>query len=411
MKNSLIKIIFIFLFAFILFFCQKANCQTDNSKGTNHSQIYDELLKKNIPVPESVIVPEQTPQINEQEKQIPKETQNTETKDELEQLLPKLENELYKGWSILSTPILWQPESNIPTIVSASQDLLNELGVEKILKQSYTKENHNVEVIVYKFKDFAQAFSAYTILHGGNSSKLKIGRNTSESERLINFWKGSYFIDLHINNNEDTLAKEFIVLFSQDIGKNILAEQLPPVVAIQLPALYRLQDSEKYCTGPLCCNEFILKGNPDITCSLLGLQNSGGTISAQYNLSETKDNKKPETDEGKISLILTRYTSTENAYSVFNTLKQHFEEKQKSNKEIDLDFDPNDSTVKIKYNKNNYTMLKQKGNLLAIVYNLTNKKSGEQILGLIPWPIQINKPINTISPDKAKEQEIKPENN
>ena len=40
-------------------------------------------------------------------------------------------------------------------------------------------------------------------------------------------------------------------------------------------------------------------------------------------------------------------------------------------------------------------MLKQNGNLLAIVYNITNKKSGEKILGLVPWPVEINKPINT----------------
>ena len=50
-----------------------------------------------------------------------------------------------------------------------------------------------------------------------------------------------------------------------------------------------------------------------------------------------------------------------------------------------------DSLVKVKNNKNNYTMLKQKGNLLAIAYNITNKKSGEQVLGLVPWPIEIYK--------------------
>ena len=402
MNYKLKQITLLLMLLVITFFCFKANCQTDNSNTINYSQRYEELLKKSIP--ESNVVTDQIPKVTEQEEQNQKEVQNTETKkDELEQLLPKLENELYKGWSTVGTSALWQPGSDTPITVSASQELLNELGIEKILKQSYTKENHNVEVVIYKFKDFAQAFSAYTVLHGGNNSKLKIGKNTSESEKLINFWRSNYFVDLHADNNEDMVVKGFIVLFSQDISKNILTEQLPPVVAIQMPTLHRIQGSEKYCTGILCCNEFILKGNPDINCDLLGLQNSGGTIFAQYNLDETQDDKKPIPDEEKISVILTRYTKTENASSVFNALKQHFEEKQKSNKEIDLDFDPDDSTMRIKYSKNNYTMLKQKGNLLGIAYNLTDKKSGEQIIGLIPWPIQINKPINTISPNKATE--------
>ena len=56
--------------------------------------------------------------------------------------------------------------------------------------------------------------------------------------------------------------------------------------------------------------------------------------------------------------------------------------------------DIDDSILKVKNKKNDYTMLKQKGNLLAIVYGIVNKKSGERILDLIPWPVEITKPVN-----------------
>jgi hypothetical protein len=64
---------------------------------------------------------------------------------------------------------------------------------------------------------------------------------------------------------------------------------------------------------------------------------------------------------------------------------------------MDIDFDVDNSILKIKNQKNNYTMLKQRGNLLGIAYDITNKKIGEQVLALIPWPIEITKPINTIT--------------
>ncbi len=418
-----LKIIFFYLLLVVSFFYLSANCQTDNL-NVNHGKSYDELLNKKLApstptqslTPTPTAVPTVTPtiesppdkQINNNEKT---QTESTEQKkveslekDELVLLLSSLDNELYKGWSKQGDEKLWQAGSNLPLTVPVPQNLLTELEVKKILTQSFTKEGHNVEVVIYEFKDFTQAYSAYTVLHNGTASKLKVGRNTSESENLINFWKDNYFVDIHNKNEQpDNVSKEFIVLFSQDIGKNILIEQLPPVVAIQLPSLYRVQDSEKYCTGLTCCEESILKGNPDINCNFLNLQNSGGSISAQYQISEIKEDKKPSSDEEKISLILTRYTSTEDAELVFNTLKDNFEKKQKENKEIDITFDPDDSTLKVQYAKNNYTMLKQRGNLLGIAYKLTNKKSGEQVLGLIPWPIQINKPIHNIKPDEAKE--------
>ena len=409
-----IKIFFFYLLLIVSFFYLNANCQTDT---LNHGKSYDELLNKqpSTPTPAPTATPENPAIENPSDKQIDNnektQTESTEIKkveslekDELVLLLPSLDNELYKGWSKQGDAKLWQAGSNLPLTVSVSQNLLTELEVKKILTQSFIKEGLNIEVVIYEFKDFTQTYSAYTTLHKGTTSKLKVGRNTSESKNLINFWKGNHFVDIHNTSDKpDITAKEFVVLFSQDLGKNILIEQLPPVVVIQLPSLYRVQDSEKYCTGLVCCEEFLLKGDPNISCNFLNLQNSGGSVLAQYQLSEIKENKKAPSDEEKISLILTRYTSTEDAESVFNTLKDNFEKKQKENKDIDINFDPEDSALKVQLAKNNYTMLKQRGNLVGIAYNLTNKKSGEQVLGLIPWPIQINKPIHNIKPDEPKE--------
>ena len=373
-----------FLLLCFLFLCSlsPANCQTNES-----IKKYDEILNKKSPeifIPKqgaASVAGEQTePKV---EKPVIAETE----KNELTLLLPKLDNSLYQNWSIYGEAQIWKSSDSKPSFVTISQELSDELGIEKILKQTYKKDNHSVNVLIYKLMDFTGAYSAYTVLHSGASTKLKIGKNASESEKLVNFWKGNYFVDISTQDENDSLAKEFIILSSQDISKNIQPEPLPPIVAIQLPALNRVQGSEKYCLGTVCCKEFILKVLPDFDCSAYNLQKSEGIIIAEYQLS---DNEKE-----RIALALVRYTAKEDAQSVFGFLRQDFEKKQKENKEIDIDVDINESSIKVKNKKKDYTMLKQKGNLLAIAYGITNKKSGEQILGLVPWPIEINKSINT----------------
>lgn len=351
-----------------LFLCFSLSALSQEQKA-NPVQRYDELIKERAErtSEEKQNIPTASPQNN-------KKTAVIE-KDELTLLLPKLDNVLYQNWMLAG-------ESEIS--IAETNEIINECGFEKKLKQAYKKEDHIVEVIIYKFKDFTGAYSIYTALHSGASTKLKVGKNASESEKLVNFWKGNYFVDIHTTADNDSIGKEFVILASQDISKNIQSDQLPPVVAIQLPALNRVQGSEKYCLSTLCCKEYISKDIPKFDCDNFKLQESGGIIKAGYQLSDDK--------KERIILVLTRYTSKENAQSVFNTLKEDFENKKKENKEMDIDVDINDSIVKIKNKKNDYTMLKQEGNLLAIAYFITSKKAGEQILGLVPWPIEINAP-------------------
>ncbi|OGI07883.1 MAG: hypothetical protein A3I68_02485 [Candidatus Melainabacteria bacterium RIFCSPLOWO2_02_FULL_35_15] len=311
-----------------------------------------------------------------------------EKQDELILLLPKLDPALYTDWNTPDKPVIWTEGNPALDFSQGNQELFNELKLEKILKQTYTKENHIVDVLIYKFKDFTGAYSAYTVLHSGATTKLKVGKNASESDKLVNFWRGNYFIDIHTNAENDSVAKEFIILASQDISKNLQTEQMPPVVAIQLPALNRVQGTEKYCLGSVCCKKYFTGNTIDF--DLFNLSESGGIITAQYQ----EDNSK---DKERISLILSRYITKESAQAVFASFKEYFEKQKLANKEMEIDFDIDDSTLKIKNQKNNYTMLKQRGNLLAIAYNIMNKKSGKQVLALIPWPIEIAKPINTIT--------------
>lgn len=362
---------FLFLYFSISVLSQTNEVQNDSAKK------YEDLIK-----PQETVQP--------QEPTTPPQIQPAIEKkqDELTLFLPKLDPTLYNTWNVASEAFIWTQGNPYPNFLQENQELFNELKLEKILKQIYIKENHVVEVLIYKFKDFTGAYSAYTVLHGGTTTKLKAGKNTSESDKLVAFWKGNYFVDIQTSSENDSIAKEFIVLASQDISKNIQTEQMPPVVAIQLPALNRVQGTEKYCTGSVCCKKYFI--NNVVDCDLFNLSESGGIITAQF---QTDDSK----DKDRISLILSRYTTKESAQAAFTSFKEFFEKKKLLNKEMDIDFDIDNSILKIKNQKNNYTMLKQKGNLLSIAYNITNKKTGEQVLALIPWPIEITKPMNTIT--------------
>ena len=351
-------------------FYSQVICQT-NDTSSKGGKKYDEIIDLNSL--ESIKVKKEEEKIQEQ--------------DELATFLPKLDSKLYEGWSLQGEANVWEINSDAACPLTVSKELLGELGLEKILLQSYAKENHNARVLIYKFKDFAGAYNAYTILHNGTATKLKVGKNASESEKSVNFWKGNYFADISTEQENDSLSKEFIILISQEISNNIKTDQLPPVVAIQLPALNRIQDSEKYCLGPICFQSFFSSKIKDFKPDDFHLNESGGIITAEYKFSE--DIK----DKEKITLVLVRYKNKETASSVFKILKSGFESKKSENKDLDIDVDLDDTLVKVKNKKNDYTMLKQRGNLLAIAYDITNKKSGEKVLGLVPWPIEIDKPL------------------
>lgn len=299
-------------------------------------------------------------------------------------LLPSLNDVLYQNWK-LSESFIWMSGEPIPDFITLPEHVLNEIGLEEVLKQVYEKDNHKAAILVYKFKSFTGAYSAYTILHRGNKSKLKVGRNATEVESLINFWKGNYYLDIHGATLNDSEAKQFVVLSSQDVSKNIKSEQMPPVVALQLPALNRIQGSEKYCFSIECAKEY-LTVIEELDYSVFNIEQSGGIITAKYKL--TNDVK----DKDEIALLFTRYTEKDMAALVFDSLKAYFQEKAKQNK--DLTIDENNSQIKIKYKKNGSISIKQKGNLLGISQSLNDKKSSEKVLDLIPWPVEIEKPLN-----------------
>lgn len=296
----------------------------------------------------------------------------SDKQEEVTALLPKLDNVLYKNWAKVGDTVIWQPKDAL--------EVLTELGLEKILKQTYQNENHLVDILIYNFKDSISAYSAYTVLHSGASTKLNVGKNASESDKVVNFWKATYFVDLHTANDNDSVAKEFIILFSQDISKNIPDKQNLPPLAIHLPALNRIQGTEKFCPGLVCCTNYIAKELTDFNCGSLNLSKSSGIITAEYQFLEGSKEKE------RIKLFLIKYTEKETAQATFKSLKESFEKKKAEEKDYECDFDINDSILKVRKQKNAYTMLKQKGDLLALAYGITNKQAGERIFELISWP-------------------------
>ena len=366
----------LFLLSVNFFFLCPSFAQ-NNTPPEEHLKSYDEILNESsIPLEQGI-----------EDSEIPKPVEQIIEKDELQFLLPNLIPELYSKWTPLGSPIIWHFGEAVTDFVPFSKELLAELKTEKILKQSYENEAHKVDILIYKLSDVSGAYSSFTLIHRGEPSKLKVGKNVSESESAVSFWKDNYFVDISTNTPNDTVAKEFIVLSSQDVSKNIKQEQMPPVVVLQFPALNRVSNSEKYCPGFVCSMTFFQ--DVDLDFGILDLTDSGGIIQAQFEDEKAKENEKKY-------LMLIRYLSNELAESAFNSLTKFFEDKNRisENTLLELDFDKQENLLKIKNKKLDvYTLVKQKGNLFAIAYGIKNKKSGEKILNLVPWPIEIVKPI------------------
>ena len=378
----------LFLFLGIVYFTfQNSYCQVAEPSA-EASKKYDEMF---YPASENTQVPGSSSSgVFQDTTSIPAEVKIEESpilpKDELALLLPKIEGNLYEGWSLDGVETIWEGAGESPDFAMASQAILNELKLKKILKQKYKKDNHIANLVIYKFSDFAGAYSAFTVLSKGTVSKLKVGKNAIESDSSIGFWKNSYYINIYSEVENDSDAKQFINLISQEVANNIKIEQPPPVVAIQLPSLNRIPGTEKYCLGVLSCKEYISSKAQEFNPELFNIEKTGGVISANYEISESPK------DKSQITLILIRYTENSEAENDFNKLKDFYEKKSSENKEIDIDFNVSDSTISVKNEKKNYTVFKQRGNLLSIVYFVQDKKQGDKMLDFVPWPIEIKKP-------------------
>ena len=347
-----------------LSFCTLAAPTQPSKESTDAVKKYEEIISSKA---EEIVDPNTL------------ETISTE-KDELALLLPDLNSNLYKDWIQDAEKILNNEEIN--NLNTPDKDLIKELKAEKVLNQIYRNKNHTINLLIIKFKDVAGTYSAWTVLQNGKPTKLKIGKASTETENNLTFWKDTYFIDFLSEIPGDKTAKEFSILAAQEISKKIKEDPMPPVLAIQLPALNRIEGSERYCLGAFCCKRFF--NIEDFLVENFNLTESEGLITAKYKVSENpKDNE-------SLFLVLSRYINTDAGKAVFKTLSEYYKKKAETNKEIKIDISEN--TVKIKNNKTNYTEFKQKGNLLAIVYNAPDKKSGEKFLELVPWPIEITKP-------------------
>jgi len=325
---------------------------------------YDEILELNLPDKTNALIKKMVP------------------KDELALYLPNLGSPLYEGWIEVDSAMIWEAGKE-NSFQPLPEDLLAELGAEKILRQIYEKGESGVQVTVYRFKNFAGAYSASTVFGKGSPAKLKVGKNVYESEDSLSFWKEKYFIDIRTAKAQDTETKGFTVLASQEISDKIENNYTKPVVAVQLPALNRIPGLNKYCLGPICCRQFFPQDALEIDPDNYKLSSAGGIITADYKLTDNP------ADDRKVTLILMRYEDKATPRLVYSTFFDFYKKKDKENKGVKLNV--RDGIARVKNNKENYTMFKYKGNMFAAVYGSPDKNSGVKIIELIPWPVEITR--------------------
>lgn len=305
--------------------------------------------------------------------------------DEFTIYLPNLNSPLYKGWSENGKEEVWHNDGKeVNFVVPLTDELLNELGIEKVLRQTYVNGDYKVDVYIYKFKDIPGTYSAYTFLRNGKPARVKIGKDAYESKNTLTFWSGNFLIDINSSvENEVGEVKGFIILIAQEIATRFKKEevQIPPAIAIQLPLLNRIKGTEKFCIGPICYKKYFPSSTLEFDPTLFLLENSEGIVTAEYKLS---DDPKEDTT---LTLVLIRYKENHTAELAYNSIREFYEKKETGDKEIKVDIQSNETVVK--NNKKDYTVFHQKGNLFALVYKLPHKKYGEKILKLIPWPVEI----------------------
>jgi len=363
----MIRTVIIFLLLWLPFFSVVYSQTTD--ENFDPAARYDEII-------ESL----------EQEKDMTSEVKQTIPKDEIAVLLPNLSSPLYEGWIESTNPLIWdseREERERESFLPFSEELLSEFKAKKVIRQTYKKDQNVVQITLYRFDNFAGAYSASTVLSEGNPAKLKVGKNVFESDNSLSFWKGDYYVELRSPITINPEVKGFTVLASQEISDKIQDTHQKPVIAIQLPALNRVPGVMKYCLGPICCQKYFLSRVLEVDPAYLGLNQSGGVIAADYKVSDNP------ADDRIVTLVLSRYESNEAAHLVFGEYMDFYKKKEASNEEVKIDV--NDGVVRVKNNKDDYTFFKQQGNIFGVAYGSTDKKAGQKVLELVPWPVEITR--------------------
>lgn len=363
------------LLTFCINFISPVYPQTEEKKEDSTYKdlinLYDEIINKNK---------------NQMSATSPGEIRPKE--DELILLLPDLNGPLFKGWLPSGDLRLWingsTNELNKDKFFDLSDELINDFKIEKVLKREFENEDNSIELSIYKLENPELSFSLYSILSNGKPSSLMIGGKTSESENRLTFWNGRYCVDVNIKQNIENRSKQFAVLLSQDISKNINDESIPPGVLIKMPSLNKIPGSEKLCFSNSCFMIYSSKDFFEFDSSVLNISSSKGAIAAEYNKFDSKKENKT-----KIFLVLIEYNTNDIAEGVFNSLKSIFSTKSEQDKKIKISED--EKLIKVKFDeKEIYTMFKQKENLVAIAFNLSNEEDGKRLLNLIEWPSSNN---------------------
>lgn len=369
MKNT-IKLVFIFLI--VLFTINKSFGEElrgieNNIEETDPIKLYDEILKNNtsgmIPLPPSNVIPKN---------------------DELVSFLPNIDEILYSGWSKDGETKFWKgPDDNFFASIDLNE--LKDLGILKIVKQSYRNKEDLVDITIYEFQDIENTFSTYTIHRKGEPTKLKVGRSASESESGISFWKSRHFVDITFSQTNSKPARLFGILAGQEISRNIKDDASLPDLAIQLPSLYKKAGSEKYCKNINCFRRVFFPTSLDLDPSVFDLDVSEGIIQAHYIFDETEKDKK-DSKKRTLKVYLIKHKENSASEAVYRSIKEFYVKKQEQNlatvsQEQDI--------LKIQSN-GQIILVKQRGNLIGLAFDLDNESDGKKILNLISWPVEIS---------------------
>ena len=318
------------------------------------STLYDEILNKNS---------------------FEKKVQNAPmlpVEDAFVSLLPKLNDALYSGWSKNSILEVWE-DSEDEVFFSPKISLLQEVNLKKVIRQKYSRGEEGVQITIYNFEKPSYAYSIYSTHRSGALSNLKIGKDSAETAGNIDFWKGKFYV--HASSYEGKkFSRGFALLASQEIAQNIKSDTLPPTAILQIPSLNKVRGTEKFCLGLKCINSFFPNTVLSLDPGSLKISSSEGAVIAKYG----------ENEKESSTLLLIRYLEEAPAKEAIKSVLNHFAAKAE-NKEVKLD--TKEDIIKVKYEKNDYTLIKQKGELIAILFNASDRKEGESLLNLLPWPM------------------------
>ena len=169
------------------------------------------------------------------------------------------------GWQMVDKPYQYSPQ-DLYKYINGEAELFLAYDFVSLKGADYSSgsdSNDSMTVDIYDMGKKLNAFGVFQSKRGGESSSLKIGAASSDSNGFTVFYKDRYYVEI-LSFVEGEQRKTGHVIMARKVAAGIDGDNSPPNELSHLPQFGGVEGSERYVRGGILGHGFLDRG---LTCN------------------------------------------------------------------------------------------------------------------------------------------------